>query len=232
MIFQDPSASLNPRRRVGEIIAEPLVVHARLPTGPVFPRRLRELIGHSRPARHLLSTATRTNSPAGSASASALPGLWPSNRSWSSPTSRCRRLTSRCRRRSSTSSPTCASGWGSPPSSWRMISAVVRQVSERTAVMYLGAIVEIGPTQAMFHHPAHPYTQALLSAIPVPSVDPARKRQRIILKGEIPSPINPPSGCRFHPRCPMAQDRCKVERPALLPIADGRRVACHFPLSM
>ena len=107
--------------------------------------------------------------------------------------------------------------------------SVVRQVSDRTAVMYLGSIVEIGPTDLLFHRPAHPYTQALLSAIPVPRIGGARKRERILLKGEIPSPANPPSGCRFHPRCPAVQARCRTERPTLTTLVDGRQVACHFP---
>lgn len=106
---------------------------------------------------------------------------------------------------------------------------VVRRVTDRTAVMYLGQIVEQAPTRALFRAPAHPYTAALLSTNP--SVDPARRRARIVLKGEIPSVVNPPSGCRFHTRCPKAEARCSSEIPALRPIGEGRLVRCHFPLS-
>ena len=107
--------------------------------------------------------------------------------------------------------------------------SVIRQVSDRTAVMYLGSIVELGPTDEVYRAPAHPYTQALISAVPVPDVDRAAC-QRIVLTGDVPSPINPPAGCRFHPRCRFAQDRCRRERPVLREIAPGRTVACHFPL--
>ena len=105
---------------------------------------------------------------------------------------------------------------------------VVRRITGRTIVMYLGQIVEEAPTKALFVAPAHPYTAALLSTNP--SIDPARRKARIVLKGEIPSVINPPSGCRFHTRCPQAVDRCTVEAPVLRETMDGRRVRCHFPL--
>jgi peptide/nickel transport system ATP-binding protein len=106
--------------------------------------------------------------------------------------------------------------------------AVVRRITTRTVVMYLGQIVEEAPTPAMFASPAHPYTAALLSTHP--SVDPAKRRARIVLKGEIPSVVSPPPGCRFHTRCPNAQPRCRAEAPALRPLDDGRVVRCHFPL--
>ncbi|AMJ61729.1 oligopeptide/dipeptide ABC transporter ATP-binding protein [Bosea sp. PAMC 26642] len=106
---------------------------------------------------------------------------------------------------------------------------VVRRLTNRTVVMYLGQIVEEAPTKSLFEAPAHPYTSALLSTNP--SVDPARRRERIILKGEIPSPINPPSGCRFHTRCPQVQARCSQEKPLLRPTIKGGTVRCHFPLT-
>ncbi|HEY8565012.1 MAG TPA: oligopeptide/dipeptide ABC transporter ATP-binding protein [Beijerinckiaceae bacterium] len=102
---------------------------------------------------------------------------------------------------------------------------VVEHISDRVAVMYLGRIVELSPTEALFEAPNHPYTQALLDE--VPKLD-ARKRKFSALKGEIPSPLNPPSGCHFHPRCPHAFDRCKVDRPALKAIGPGRFSACHL----
>ena len=104
--------------------------------------------------------------------------------------------------------------------------AVVKHISRRVMVMYLGKIVELGPAAAVVEEPKHPYTQALISAVPV--VDPDSKRQRIILPGDVPSPINPPSGCPFHPRCPIAQDICKVDIPPLREITSGHFAACHF----
>jgi oligopeptide/dipeptide ABC transporter ATP-binding protein len=104
--------------------------------------------------------------------------------------------------------------------------AVVRHISDRVAVMYLGRIVELASTDELFAHPAHPYTQTLLEAIPVP--DPSRRHRRTVLPGEVPSPLNPPSGCHFHPRCPRATDRCRGEEPALRHLGAGHTVACHF----
>ena len=104
--------------------------------------------------------------------------------------------------------------------------AIVEHLTHRVAVMYLGKIVEIADRRTLFASPHHPYTRALLSAVPVP--DPSVKRQRMILKGDVPSPINPPSGCRFHTRCPFAFDRCRSEEPELRPRAAGQSSACHL----
>ena len=104
--------------------------------------------------------------------------------------------------------------------------ATARYVCDRIAIMYLGKIIEIGDKDQIYEEPLHPYTEGLISAIPVP--DPSIRKTEKIPRGEIPSPINPPSGCRFHPRCPKAFDRCSVEEPELTPAGDGRYVACHL----
>jgi peptide/nickel transport system ATP-binding protein len=104
--------------------------------------------------------------------------------------------------------------------------AIVEHLTHRVAVMYLGKIVELADRRTLFSAPHHPYTKALLSAVPVP--DPTAKRTRIILKGDVPSPINPPTGCRFHTRCPFVFDRCRTEEPLLRAIAPGQQSACHL----
>ncbi|MFF9677696.1 oligopeptide/dipeptide ABC transporter ATP-binding protein, partial [Streptomyces eurythermus] len=107
--------------------------------------------------------------------------------------------------------------------------AVVRHISDTIGVMYLGALVEEAPSDALYAEPKHPYTKALMSAVPVPDPEVEDKRERILLTGDLPSPANPPTGCRFHTRCPWAQaERCSTERPQLRDIGGGHRVACHY----
>ncbi len=104
--------------------------------------------------------------------------------------------------------------------------AVVEHISDHVAVMYLGRIVEYADKKTLFRDPQHPYTEALLSAAPIP--DPTVRREKIILQGDVPSPINPPKGCHFHTRCPYAEERCRVETPVLKDLGGGHTVACHL----
>jgi oligopeptide/dipeptide ABC transporter ATP-binding protein len=106
--------------------------------------------------------------------------------------------------------------------------SVVRHISDRVAVMYLGKFMELSTQQDLYHSPLHPYTQALLSAVPIPDPDVEARRSVIVLKGEVPSPINPPPGCVFHPRCPLVFDRCSAEIPPLVDTGGGHLVACHL----
>ncbi|MBM3650720.1 MAG: peptide ABC transporter ATP-binding protein, partial [Alphaproteobacteria bacterium] len=106
--------------------------------------------------------------------------------------------------------------------------SVVEHIADRVAVMYLGTLVEVASRDRIWRSPQHPYTKALLEVAPVANPKLARTRRRTVLQGELPSPIDPPAGCPFHSRCPIAQDRCKVDTPALRPLADGTLAACHF----
>jgi oligopeptide/dipeptide ABC transporter ATP-binding protein len=108
----------------------------------------------------------------------------------------------------------------------------VRHVSDRIAVMYLGKLVELSPAEELYSRPIMPYTEALLSAVPVPDPDLSDARERIVLEGDVPSPIHPPSGCRFHPRCRYATDICSQVEPPLVDYGNGHLAACHHPLNV
>jgi peptide/nickel transport system ATP-binding protein len=228
MVFQDPYASLNPRRRVGDLIAEPLRVHGTASRDQIE-RRLKELMSlvgleaeHLNRFPHEFSGGQRQR--IGIARALALhPGLIVADEPVSaldvSIQAQIVNLLADLQERLGLTYIFIAHDL-----------SVVRQVSSRIAVMYLGAIVEMAPTEALFQAPAHPYTEALISAVPIPEVDRADRRKRIVLTGDVPSPMNPPAGCRFNPRCRFATELCRKERPVLREVAAGRTVACHYPL--
>ena len=230
MVFQDPYASLNPRRRIRDLIAEPLRVHLRLNEAEIRDRvrNLLDVVGlspdHMERFPHEFSGGQRQR--IGIARAIALePSLIVADEPVSaldvSVQAQIVNLLADLQERLSLTYVFIAHDL-----------SVVRQVSTRIAVMYLGSIVELGQAGDIFGRPSHPYTQALISAVPQPDLKKAGERKRIVLTGDVPSPIDPPPGCRFHPRCSFATEKCKQERPALLPLPNGRNVACHYPLNV
>ena len=229
MIFQDPYASLNPRHcgRAGSI-GEPMR-DARSRSAGARPMRASASCSRSSASPPTRRAATRTSSPAGSASASASPARSRSIPTSSSPTSRSPHSTSRSRRRSSTCSRTSSDEFDLTYLFIAHDLAVVRHISDRIAVMYLGTIVEISPADELYENPLHPYTITLLSAVPIPDPEVERQRRTILLPGDLPSPANPPPACRFHTRCPYVQPtRCKTDVPELRKLADGHLAACHW----
>ena len=224
IIFQDPFSSLNPRMTAGDIVGEPLLVH-----GVANTKERNEQVA-ALFARVGLRTAQMSNYPhqfsggqrqrIGIARALALgPKLIVGDEPVSaldvSIQAQVINLLQDLQRERQLS--------------YLFIShnlAVVEHISHQIAVMYLGRIVEHADTRSIFTRAQHPYTEALLSAVPVP--DPAIKRQKRVLQGDVPSPVKPPSGCHFHTRCPYAVDRCKVESPPLREIAPGHHVSCHL----
>lgn len=224
IIFQDPYSSLNPRLTVGQIVGEALRVHKTVPRSEVDDRveQLLVRVGLRAEARnrfpHEFSGGQRQR--VGIARALALgPKFIVCDEAVSaldvSIQAQVINLLSDLQEEFGLSYLFIAHDLG-----------VVRYISDRIAVMYLGRIVEIGTTDQVFENPQHPYTQALLSAIPRP--DPRRRTTRVPLEGEVPSPTNPPSGCPFHTRCPVVEARCRTERPPEADVAPGHMAACHL----
>ncbi len=225
IIFQDPYASLNPRMTVGAIVGEALTIHKLAPTRAAYDARIVDLLetvglsaDHMRRYPHEFSGGQRQR--IGIARALAVsPKLVVCDEAVSaldvSIQAQVINLLEDLQAKFNLTYIFIAHDL-----------SVVEHISDRVAVMYLGRIVEISPARDLYVAPKHPYTQALLSAVPIP--DPTVKRRRIVLQGDVPNPINPPQGCHFHPRCPRAEARCKVEAPLLRDMGPGRMAACHF----
>jgi len=231
MVFQDPYASLNPRKRVGAILSDPLRIHnygdrAKIRTRV---RELLDLVGlspeHVNRYPHEFSGGQRQR--IGVARAIALhPKLIIADEPVSALDVSIRaqviNLLDDLQDELSLTYVFIAHDLG-----------VVRHISDRIAVMYLGKVVEISPAEELYRRPVHPYTEALLSAVPLPDPDLSAKREQIVLEGDVPSPVTPPSGCRFHPRCRYATEICAREEPPLVMHgSQGHVAACHHPLSL
>ena len=225
MVFQDPYGSLNPRMKVQDLIGEPLLIHTNMTAGERL-KKVHELLGvvglspsHGERYPHEFSGGQRQR--IGIARALTVqPKLIIADEPVSaldvSIQAQVLNLLQQLQKDYNLT--------------YLFIShdlSVVEMISDRIGVMYLGTIVETAPKKELYANPRHPYTRALLSAVPIP--DPEKKSSRIILQGDLPSPSNPPSGCLFHTRCPHCTEKCKCERPQPVEIAPGHIVKCHYP---
>ena len=227
VIFQDPYSSLNPRMTVGEILAEPLKVHGIVKEKSKRAQRVRELLEqvgllsqHARRYPHQMSGGQRQR--VGIARALAME---PSLIVCDEPVSA---LDVSIQAQIINLLEDLQARLGLTYLFIAHDLSVVRHISDRIAVMYLGRIVEIADRQALYENPQHPYTRALLSAVPIPDPKLEATRERMVLRGEVPSALNPPKGCVFHPRCPIAESRCSAEIPPLREVKPGHWAACHL----
>jgi oligopeptide transport system ATP-binding protein len=227
VIFQDPYSSLNPRMTVAQIVGEPLGVHGLVREAAAQATRVQELLRqvgllpqHGRRYPHELSGGQRQR--VGIARALALE---PSLIICDEPVSA---LDVSIQAQIINLLEDLGRDLGLTYLFVAHDLSVVRHISDRVAVMYLGRIVELADRQTLYESPRHPYTKALLSAVPIPDPEVEARRERVVLGGEVPSPLRPPSGCSFHPRCPIAVAECQTIRPELRDLGSGQLAACHL----